>query len=47
MYDFYAAVRKLLLKGAVAAFDAGDFVSFEEIIYKLMQNNTALRWLVS
>jgi pimeloyl-ACP methyl ester carboxylesterase len=47
VYDFYEAVRGLLPKEAIAALDAGDSVSFEEIIYKLMQNNTALRWLVT
>jgi pimeloyl-ACP methyl ester carboxylesterase len=47
VYDFYEAVRGLLPKEAIAALDAGDSVSFEETIYKLMQNNTALRWLVT
>jgi pimeloyl-ACP methyl ester carboxylesterase len=47
VYDWYQAVRGLLPKEAVAALDAGDSVSFEEIVYKRMQNNTALRWLVT
>jgi hypothetical protein len=47
VYDFYEAIRGLIPKEAIAAFDAGDSISFEEIIYKLMQNNTALRWLVT
>lgn len=47
VYDFYQAIRRLIPKEAVAALDAGNSVSFEEIIYKLMQNNTALRWLVT
>jgi hypothetical protein len=47
VYDFYQAVRRLVPKQAVDALDAGDSVTFEEIVYKLMQNNTALRWLVT
>jgi pimeloyl-ACP methyl ester carboxylesterase len=47
VYDWYQAVRGLLPKESVAALDAGDLVSFEEIVYKRMQNNTALRWLVT
>jgi hypothetical protein len=47
VYDFYQAIRGLVPKEAIAALDAGDSVSFEEIVYKLMQNNTALRWLVT
>jgi pimeloyl-ACP methyl ester carboxylesterase len=47
VYDFYQAVRGLLPKEAVAALDASDAVRFEEIVYKLMQSNTALRWLVT
>jgi dienelactone hydrolase len=47
VYDFYQAVRRLVPKEAVDALDAGDSVTFEEIVYKLMQKNTALRWLVT
>jgi pimeloyl-ACP methyl ester carboxylesterase len=47
VYNFYEAIRALLPKEAVAALDAGDFVRFEEIVFKLMQNNTALRWMVT
>jgi hypothetical protein len=47
VYDFYQAVRGLVAKEAIAVLDAGDAVTFEEIVYKLMQNNTALRWLVT
>src|ERR1700677_5098354 len=47
VYDFYHAVRRLVPKEAIAALDAGDSVSFAEIVYKLMRNNTALRWLVT
>jgi pimeloyl-ACP methyl ester carboxylesterase len=41
VYDFYQAIRRLIPKEAVAALDAGNSV------YKLMQNNTALRWLLT
>jgi pimeloyl-ACP methyl ester carboxylesterase len=47
VYDFYHAVRGLLPKEAIAALDAGDSASFEEIVYHRMENNTALRWLVT
>jgi pimeloyl-ACP methyl ester carboxylesterase len=47
VYDFYRAVRGLVPKEAVAALDAGDSVAFEEIVYKAMRINTALRWLVT
>ena len=44
VYDFYQAMRALLPKEAVGALDAGDSGSFERIIEKQMQTNTALRW---
>jgi hypothetical protein len=47
VYDFYQTVRRLVPKEAVDALDAGDSISFEEIVYRFMQNNTALRWLVT
>ena len=47
VYDVYQAFRALLPKEAIAALDAGDSVTFEEIIFKSMQNNTGLRWIVA
>jgi pimeloyl-ACP methyl ester carboxylesterase len=47
VYDVYRAFRALLPKEAIAALDAGDSVTFEEIIFKSMQNNTGLRWIVA
>ena len=47
VYDVYQAFRALLPKEAIAALDAGDSVTFEEIIFKSMQNNTGLRWMVA
>jgi hypothetical protein len=47
VYDFYHAVRRLIPKEPLAALDEGNSVTFEEIIYKAMQKNTALRWRVT
>jgi len=47
VYDFHDAVRGLLPKEAIAALDAGDSVTCDEIIHKGMENNTGLRWSVA
>jgi pimeloyl-ACP methyl ester carboxylesterase len=47
LYDFHESLRGAMPKEAIAALDAGDARQCEEIIYKLMQNNTTLRWFVT
>jgi pimeloyl-ACP methyl ester carboxylesterase len=47
LYDFHESLRGALPKEAIAALDAGDARQCEEIIYKLMQHNTTLRWFVT
>lgn len=47
VYDFYRAMRNLLPKEAVSAYDAGELERFEEIVKKQMQTNTSLRWLMT
>jgi len=47
VYDWYESTRRLTPKEVIAAFDAGDTRQCEEILGKLMQNNTALRWTVT
>jgi Esterase FrsA-like len=47
VWSFYEALRHLLPKEAIAAFDAGDAAQLDEIIHKLMPKNTSLRWVVT
>ena len=46
VYDSYKALRRTLPKDAVAAYDSGDTARFEELVYKRMQGNTGLCWVV-
>lgn len=46
VYDFFETIRGAIPKEALAAFEAGDLVRCEEIVYKAMQGNTTLRWIV-
>lgn len=46
VYDFFDSVRGMLPQEAVAAFDAGDADTCEEIVRKAMTSDTSLRWLV-
>ncbi len=47
IYSFYDSMRGQMPKEAMAALDAGDAIKAEEITYKLMQNDTNLRWIVT
>jgi dienelactone hydrolase len=47
VYDFHKTFRTMLPKGAIEAFDVGDNIRFEEIVYKQMQNDTTMRWMVT
>ncbi len=47
IYSFYDSMRGQMPKEAIAALDAGDAITAEEITYKLMRNDTNLRWIVT
>jgi pimeloyl-ACP methyl ester carboxylesterase len=47
VYDFQKTFRTMLPKEAVEALDAGDNIRFEEIVYKQMQSDTTMRWIVT
>jgi pimeloyl-ACP methyl ester carboxylesterase len=47
VYDFNEGLRGLLPKEAVAALDAGDTAKCEEIIRKVMENTTGMRWAMA
>jgi len=47
VYDLYGSMRGTLPKDAVAAFDAGDPRTCEQIIRKGMEHSTGLRWAIT
>ena len=47
VYDFNEGLRGLLPSEAVAALDAGDTAKCEEIIRKVMENTTGMRWAMA
>ncbi|MCJ1399111.1 hypothetical protein MMC11_002313 [Xylographa trunciseda] len=47
VYDFGESLRTSLPKEAIAALDVGDVSLGEEIIQKLMSNNTNVRWTMT
>ena len=46
VYDLFESFRGMLPKDGVAAFDAGDLNTCEEIVRKAMTSNTSLRWSI-
>ena len=47
VYDFSKSYEATVPKDAMDAFNAGDTVRFEEIVYKAMQTDTNLRWFTT
>lgn len=47
VYDWHASILAMMPKSAVAAWDGGNALKCEEIIYEAMQTDTNLRWLVT
>ena len=47
VWSFYEALRNLLPREAIAAFDTGDASQLDEIVYSRMQKKTSLRWVVT
>ena len=46
MYSFYEVLQGMMPKGALAALEAGDAKTCEEIIREEMKTNSGLRWLI-
>ena len=46
VYDFFESVKSAIPEDALAAFEAGDLSRCEEIVYREMQGNTTMRWMV-
>jgi pimeloyl-ACP methyl ester carboxylesterase len=47
VYDLYESMRGSLPKDALAALDAGDTIKCEQIIRKVMETVTGLRWAIT
>lgn len=47
VYDFHEYFNTALPKKAIKALDTGDNSRFEEIVCKLMETNTGLRWAIT
>jgi hypothetical protein len=47
VYDFHESLWALVLKEAIAAYEAGNFAQCEQIVSEKMVANTALSWVVT